>query len=124
MLFDFGVHLKTLRKSHGFTQKQLACMLHTSVNTVVRWESNYKLPSFESLERMAKIYNVPLNYLAGVDKKRSVCIDHLSDTQVGILRSLILEFQSASFSRAESVGLTQRQQDILSNILLEFKNSR
>lgn len=118
-MFDFGLHLKRLRKSYGFTQEQLAKILHVSKATVIRWENNYKFPSFDSLMQMAEIYNVTLDYIAGVDQKRAIVTDRLTQQQEALLRTMVLEFQSRGV-KSDNVGLTQRQQDILSTIMLEF----
>lgn len=116
-MHDYGLHLLALRKEHGLTQEQLAKMLNVSTSTILRWELNYKFPGFDSLMRMASIYNVTLDYMAGLDTKRAIVTDRLTDQQIAILRSLVLEFQSSS---PKSAGLTQRQQDILSSIFLAF----
>lgn len=116
---DFGLHLKNLRKRQGLTQARLAKILHVSDATIIRWENNYKLPSFECLLQMAMLFNVTLDYMAGIDKKRAIVTDRLSKSQESILRTLVVEFQSGH----KDVGLTQRQQDILSALLIEFDDN-
>lgn len=56
-------NLTTLRKKHGYTQNELAEMLNYSDNTISRWEHAEITPSLETLEIIAKIYNVPLEFL-------------------------------------------------------------
>lgn len=117
-MVDFGLHLKKLRKDHGYTQKQLAKKLHVSEGTIIRWETSFRYPTFESLMQLAVIYNVTLDYIAGLDKKQSIVIDGLTEEQISLLRMLVLEIQSANDA---SAGLSQRQHDIIDAIILEFK---
>lgn len=117
------MHLKEQRKKHGYTQKQLAKILNTSEATIIRWENNYKLPGIDSLMQMSILYNVTLDYLTGLDKHRAIVIDRLSKIQEALLRTIILEFQTGG-PNEDDIGLTQRQKDILSSVLLEFKGKK
>lgn len=65
------------------------------------------------------MYDVTLDYVAGIDLKRPIVIDHLSERQIFLLRTMVLEFQPGE-TKAYSEGLSQRQQDIISAIMVEF----
>lgn len=117
-MFDLGLIIKNLRNQSGLTQKQLAQKLNVTVTTIGRWEANYKIPSAEKLIELSKIFHVPLNYLIGIEKEKSIVIEHLTQRQQNLLNTLILEFQSGS--NKNSHGLSERQQDILNTILVEF----
>ena len=119
-MFDLGLLIKNLRKQSGFTQKQLANKLHVTVTTIGRWESNYKMPSIDRLIELSMIFHVPLNYLVGIEKEKSIVIEHLTQRQQNLLNTLILEFQSDH--NKNSQGLSERQQDILNAILIEFNS--
>lgn len=56
-------NLVALRKKHGFTQNDLAEKLTYSDNTISRWEHAEITPSVETLEKIAEIYNVPIESL-------------------------------------------------------------
>ena len=56
-------NLIALRKQHGYTQNELAEKLNYSDNTISRWEHAEITPSIETLEQIANIYNVPLEFL-------------------------------------------------------------
>ncbi len=116
-MFDLGLLIKNLRKQSGLTQKQLAKKLNVTVTTIGRWESNYKIPSINRLIQMASIFHVPLNYIAGIEKERSIVTDNLTQRQQNILNTLVLEFQS---DNKNNYGLSERQQDILNAVLIEF----
>lgn len=56
-------NLISLRKKHNLTQNELAEKLNYSDNAISRWEHAEVTPSIETLEQIAKIYNVPLKTL-------------------------------------------------------------
>lgn len=118
-LEDFGLHLKELRKNNKLTQAQLAKKLHVSKATIIRWENNYKMPGIESLIQLAHLYHITLDYIAGIDKRAEIVIDGLTEHQISLLKSIVREFQSTDL-KDKNVGLTQRQQGIISDIMLEF----
>lgn len=119
-MHNLALRLKELRRRQGFTQRQLAQMLKVSELTVIRWENNYELPSMESLIQMAGVYHVTLDYIAGLDGKKSIVIDGLSTEQIELLRMLLIEFQSRDLRTPKTV-LTQRQLDILSAVSSMFQ---
>ena len=56
-------NLINLRKRKGWTQEEVAQNLNYSDNTVSRWERAEICPSVETLQAIADLYNVPLEYL-------------------------------------------------------------
>lgn len=119
-MFDFGKTLYDLRKKHGYTQQRVADILDVSVTTIGRWENNYKLPSASNLIDLASLYHVPLNYLVGIDKEKSVVTENLTPEQQDLINMIVLEFQSVEQNN-KNVGLTIRQQEILVRLMQEFR---
>lgn len=56
-------NLVSLRKINNMTQGELASKLQYSDNTISRWEIGEASPSIEVLEKIAQIYNVPIDFL-------------------------------------------------------------
>ena len=56
----------SLRKEKHFTQPYLAELLGISYMTIRRWESGKSKPSLDQINHMAKIFNVPVQYLMGL----------------------------------------------------------
>ena len=56
-------NIKNLRKEKGLTQKELADLLHVTSQAVSRWEKGDVEPSVETLNNMAKIFNVSIDEL-------------------------------------------------------------
>lgn len=57
--------LKELREKKGITQEQLASALHLSKNAVSHYEKSVNSPSIETLEKIADIFDVSVDYLIG-----------------------------------------------------------
>ena len=64
-MFDFGAHLKELRKSRGITQKQLAIAISASERGIQQYELGERKPSYEMLLALADYFHVSLDYLVG-----------------------------------------------------------
>lgn len=64
-MFDFGEHLKNLRKSKGLTQKQLAEKLNVSERGIQNYELGERKPTYDILIAIADFFDVSLDYLVG-----------------------------------------------------------
>lgn len=71
MKFDFGSHLRELRKARGFTQEQAAELMNISKQSLSRWENNTTCPDIMFAPVIASFYNVTVDNLLGVDKDRT-----------------------------------------------------
>ena len=63
----FSEKLKQLRKKNKITQEQLAKMLGLERSSVAKYESKSIIPSIDTLTRIAKIFNVSIDYLIGTE---------------------------------------------------------
>lgn len=63
-------NLKKCRQNKSLTQNKLANKLHVSRKTISNWENGRSQPSFQMLNILSKIYEVPtVNLLNGSSKK-------------------------------------------------------
>ena len=62
-MVDFGNILKTLRLRENMTQAQLAQKLGLTKSVISAYETGLRLPSYDILIHIAKIYNVSTDYL-------------------------------------------------------------
>lgn len=58
-------NIKKAREAAGLSQKQVSLELKVSAPTVCEWEKGKKFPSSENLRKLAKLYNVSVDYLLG-----------------------------------------------------------
>lgn len=56
----FGAKVRKVRHSHGWTQEQLAEKTNVSLNFLNMVERGERAPSFDNLERLAKVLRVPV----------------------------------------------------------------
>lgn len=61
-----GERLAELRKDKGWKQKELAAMLGIKEKTVSAYENNITYPSGSVQEKIARIFDISLDYLNGL----------------------------------------------------------
>lgn len=64
-MIDFATQLKTIRKSKGVTQKQLAQAVGASERGIQSYEIGERKPAFDQLLALADYFDVSLDYLCG-----------------------------------------------------------
>ena len=60
--------LKELRQEKGWTQKELAKKLNVTYGSINGWENRGRQPSFEMVYEIAKIFEVTVGQLLGVEE--------------------------------------------------------
>lgn len=58
--------LKDLREDHDLTQKQLVEILNMHKTTYTNYEQGLREIPFDLIIRLAKLYNVSIDYIAGL----------------------------------------------------------
>ena len=64
-MFNFGTHLKMLRKSKNLTQKQLAENIGASESVIQNYELGTRKPTYDMLISLADYFDVSIDYLVG-----------------------------------------------------------
>ena len=59
----FADNLKQLRKEKGMTQSQFASEFNIATGTIAMWETGKRTPDTETLKKIARFFNVSLDYL-------------------------------------------------------------
>ena len=88
-MVDFGNTLKTLRLRKNMTQAQLAQKLGLTKSVISAYETGLRLPSYDILIHIARIYNVSTDYLLGIEKKQEIDLSGLSQEETNALLNLI-----------------------------------
>jgi len=83
MAGDFGNYLCELRKSKGWTQKQLGDAIHVSDNTISKWENNISVPSLEMITLLSKELGVNISDLISQGSASSI-----SDSALELLNKI------------------------------------
>ena len=66
-LVQFGERLKALRVENGIGQNKLAEDLQLSNASISYWETGKQIPSAEVVYKLAKFFNVPSDFLLGIE---------------------------------------------------------
>ena len=74
------------------TQAQVAKRLNLSKTTISGYENNIKTPTIDVLVRLSNLYGVTSDYILGIEKKKDLVIDGLTENEERILKALIHEF--------------------------------
>ena len=78
----FGTILKSLRKQHKMTQSELAKKLKISASTVGMYEQNRRAPDNQTLNDIANIFSVSVDYLLGrTDMPMSLSLNNSSSNR-------------------------------------------
>ena len=103
---NFASRLKKLRKDRNMLQKNLAEELDLAQTTIANYEQNKRFPNQETLIKIARYFNVSLDYMLGQTEKPYM------------LREL-LEFSR----KGERIKLNQRAENYL-NLILSNKKEK
>lgn len=88
-MIEFGNKLKTLRIQSNLTQAQLAAKLGLTKSVISAYENGVRMPSYEVLVAIARIFKVTTDYLLGLEKKYEVDLSGLTDEEIEALLHLI-----------------------------------
>ena len=70
------LRLKELRIKHGLSQIELAKKFNVAQNTVSNWENGSRQVDYETLNNLADLFNVSVDYILGrTDKVNSSDVD-------------------------------------------------
>ena len=62
--------LKKERKKHGYTQQEIADILCIARGSYTKYETGDNTPPLENFIKLANLYNVSMDYLAGRYKEK------------------------------------------------------
>lgn len=115
--YDFGLILKGQREKLGLTQKQLGNRIGVSEGMISRYENNMSEPSFDMVRSFAAIFNVSMDYLAGMEKQRGIPTTGLTESQIEIMRGLSDILCKLNSDKSK---LTHEQFEIVGKIVAEL----
>lgn len=88
-MVNFGNNLKTLRLREGMTQANLAQKLGITKSVISAYETGLRLPSYDVLIHIAKLFKVSTDYLLGIENKQEIDLSGLSAEEINALLNLI-----------------------------------
>lgn len=85
--------IKELRKKKGLTQKELSSLIGVSQNTLSYWENGVYDIDTKSLQRLAAIFDVSVDYLLGKDLSDDPAKKELLDLLSGMTAEQLKQFK-------------------------------
>ena len=88
-MINFGKRLKKLRLRNELSQEQLAKRLGMTKSVVSAYENGIRMPSYEALISIARIFKVSTDFLLGVENKKYLDLSGLTVTEISALKKLV-----------------------------------
>ena len=92
-----GARIAQKRKELGLSQEALGEKLCVSRQAIYKWESDTTLPEIEKLVALAKLFEVPVGWLLGVEEEAEVPKEdgELSETQIKMVDEIVSRYLAA-----------------------------
>lgn len=81
-MYHLGIRLQQLRKQSKLSQAQVAKELGVSRCAVGAYERNIMTPGVEVFIKMAQLYHVSLDYLAGLENRKMITLDDIPEEKM------------------------------------------
>lgn len=94
MIRGLGEKLKEERMRLRLTQVQLARRLGVDASTISLYETGGTTPPSDVLVKLAAIFDVSLDYLMNLEKKRTLCVEGLENHQIDALKVMAQELRA------------------------------
>ena len=88
-MVNFGRRLKSLRLQNNYTQEQLANILGLTKSVISAYENDLRMPSYDILISLSRIFKVSTDYLLGLEKKYEIDLSGLTDDETNALLNLV-----------------------------------
>ena len=88
-MVDFGNTLKRLRRKNDMTQEQLSQRLGLTKSVISAYETGLRMPSYDVLIAIARIFKVTTDFLLGVEQKQEVDFSGLTEAEKTAILNLI-----------------------------------
>lgn len=100
---DVGSRIKELRASQKITQNDFASRLGVTKSAISSYENGSRLPSYDILIKISRIFKVSTDYLLGCvdEKSQTVNVSGLSDKQIASIKSSIDTFRAFNAVREQ-----------------------
>lgn len=93
-MVDFGNKLKHLRLQKDMTQAALAEILGVTKSVVSAYENGIRMPSYDILVSISRIFKVSTDYLLGIEKSNVLDLSGLTSEEVKSIQSLVHAIKS------------------------------
>ena len=82
-------NIKQLRQARNLSQVDLAKALGVTKQSISNWENNNIQPSIDMLIRLAQFFSVSTDFILGLDQRKYIEINGLTDHQLAHITAII-----------------------------------
>ena len=95
MLQNLGDKLKSARVNNNLSRNQVAELIGVSVSMIGHYETGERVPSVETLLKLASRYKVSIDYLLGNNtNSNSLSLDGLTYKQIQAMKQIVECFRN------------------------------
>ncbi len=87
-------NIRAARTARGMSQVELARRLNVSKQSVSNWENDNIQPSVDMLKRLSEVLETSADCLLGIDDRKYLRVDNLSEEQIAHLQLIINDISS------------------------------
>ena len=88
-MVDFSQRLKQLRTAKHLTQGQVAQRIGVTTSMVSSYETDIRLPSFEVLIKISRLFGVTVDYLLCIEDRRLIDVSALTDEEAAVIFDMV-----------------------------------
>ena len=88
-MVDFSQRLKQLRTTKHLTQGQVAKRIGVTASMVSSYETDIRLPSYEVLIKIARLFGVTVDYLLCIEDRRFLDISTLTEEEAAVVCDMV-----------------------------------
>lgn len=104
-----GSRIKELRKSRRITQAEFAERLGVTKSAVSSYENGSRLPSYDILIKIARIFNVSTDHLLGFDVRSFVDTTGLTPSQLATVQDIVTTYRQ--YNELQGSNVVRRNLD-------------
>ena len=84
-----GERLKELRIAKKLSQEQVGQIIGVAGSTVSLYEVELRQPPYDILVRFARLYRISTDYILGIDDRRAILVDGLTEPEIEAIDTLV-----------------------------------
>ena len=116
-MHELGTRIRALRKQKGWTQRQLATLIHRSAAAVGSYEQETQVPPVDVLVSLASLFRITIEELLGLEHSEMRVAPTLTADQQNVMDMLLDEYDKPTGDGNE---LSDNQLQIINALIRVF----
>lgn len=88
-----GERIKELRNAKRMTQHEFAERINVTKSTVSAYENGTRLPSYDVLIKIARLFKVSTDHLLGYSTKSTIDVTGLTRKQINVIQDVVTTYK-------------------------------